>query len=62
VLEATERFLDVEREDKRELEELSKILKPVRDTTLWYLLVKLMAMARRRLLAWHPEALAPASV
>jgi bacterioferritin (cytochrome b1) len=42
VLEATERFLDVEREDKRELEELSKILKPVRDTTLWYLLVKLM--------------------
>jgi ABC-type nitrate/sulfonate/bicarbonate transport system permease component len=27
-----------------------------------YLLVKLMAAARRRLLAWHPEALAPATV
>jgi ABC-type nitrate/sulfonate/bicarbonate transport system permease component len=27
-----------------------------------YLLVKLMALARRRLLAWHPESLAPATV
>jgi len=27
-----------------------------------YLLVKLMAWLRRRLLAWHPEALAPATV
>jgi ABC-type nitrate/sulfonate/bicarbonate transport system permease component len=27
-----------------------------------YALVKFMALARRRLLAWHPEALAPASV
>ena len=27
-----------------------------------YVLVKLMALARRRLLAWHPEALAPATV
>ena len=27
-----------------------------------YALVKLMALARRRLLAWHPEALAPATV
>jgi ABC-type nitrate/sulfonate/bicarbonate transport system permease component len=27
-----------------------------------YVLVKLMAALRRRLLAWHPEALAPASV
>jgi len=27
-----------------------------------YLLVKLMALARRRLLAWHPEAMAPATV
>lgn len=27
-----------------------------------YLLVKLMALGRRRLLAWHPEALAPATV
>ena len=42
VLEATERFLEVEREDMRELETLAKTLKPVRDTTLWYLLVKLM--------------------
>ena len=42
VLEATERFLDVERNDLRELETLSKTLRPVRDTTLWYLLVKLM--------------------
>ena len=27
-----------------------------------YILVKLMAAARRRMLAWHPESLAPASV
>lgn len=27
-----------------------------------YVLVKLMALLRRRLLAWHPEALAPATV
>jgi ABC-type nitrate/sulfonate/bicarbonate transport system permease component len=27
-----------------------------------YVLVKLMALVRRRLLAWHPEALAPATV
>lgn len=27
-----------------------------------YALVKLMALARRRLLAWHPEAMAPATV
>ncbi len=27
-----------------------------------YVLVKMMAVARRRLLAWHPEALAPATV
>jgi ABC-type nitrate/sulfonate/bicarbonate transport system permease component len=27
-----------------------------------YLLVKLMAVARRRLLAWHPEALAPSTI
>ena len=27
-----------------------------------YLLVKLMAVVRRRLLAWHPESLAPATV
>jgi ABC-type nitrate/sulfonate/bicarbonate transport system permease component len=27
-----------------------------------YVLVKLMALGRRRLLAWHPEALAPATV
>jgi ABC-type nitrate/sulfonate/bicarbonate transport system permease component len=27
-----------------------------------YALVKLMALARRRLLAWHAEALAPATV
>jgi len=27
-----------------------------------YVLVKLMAVVRRRLLAWHPEALAPATV
>jgi ABC-type nitrate/sulfonate/bicarbonate transport system permease component len=27
-----------------------------------YLLVKLMAAARRRLLAWHPESMAPATV
>ena len=27
-----------------------------------YVLVRLMALARRRLLAWHPETLAPATV
>jgi ferritin len=42
VLDATERFLYHEREDSKHLAKLMKELKPVRDTTLWSLLVELM--------------------
>lgn len=42
VLEATSRFLAHEREDAKMLDKLAKDLKPVRDTTLWELIVRLM--------------------
>jgi len=44
----TEHFLRVERDDLKELGVLSKQLRPVRDTTLWGLLVELMEMDTRR--------------
>lgn len=40
----TEHLLAVEREDARELKALRRQLKPVADTTLWALLVDLMAL------------------
>jgi rubrerythrin len=42
ILELTDRFLALEREDQRDLRRLAKQLEPVRDTTLWQLLVRLM--------------------
>ncbi len=42
LLEPTERFLEAEREDSAKLAALRRELKPVRDATLWSLLVELM--------------------
>lgn len=42
VLEATERLLEIERHDAKELKRLSKELKDFKDTTLWGLLIELM--------------------
>jgi hypothetical protein len=42
VLEVTERLLDREESDRRELKRLQKKLSDVKDTTLWGLLVELM--------------------
>lgn len=42
ILDATERLLAEERADAKQLKELSKELKDVRETTLWGLLVELM--------------------
>ena len=42
ILAATERFLDVERADDKELKRLAKELKDVRETTLWELVLELI--------------------
>jgi len=42
ILEVTERFLDLERDDLKELKQLAKLVKPVAETTLWGLFVALM--------------------
>jgi hypothetical protein len=42
ILALTDRFLAFERQDARDLERLAKTLEPVKDTTLWHLLVGLM--------------------
>ena len=44
VIELTERLLESERDDARELHRLAGELKDVKDTTMWWLLVKLMEM------------------
>ncbi|HLW44848.1 MAG TPA: hypothetical protein VKR78_01430 [Acidimicrobiales bacterium] len=44
VLRLTERFLEAEHEDRRQLKALRRKLAPVADTTLWALLVDLMAL------------------
>jgi hypothetical protein len=44
VVELTERLMEHERADAKELDRLSRELKDVRDTTMWGLLVKLMEM------------------
>lgn len=44
VRQLVERFLKVERTDRRELEDLRHKLRPVADTTLWTLLIDLMAL------------------
>jgi hypothetical protein len=42
VVQATEEFLELEREDAKHLKELAKDLRDTRDTTMWYLLITLM--------------------
>jgi hypothetical protein len=44
VIELTERLLESERDDAKELHRLAGDLKDVKDTTIWWLLVKLMEM------------------
>jgi hypothetical protein len=44
VLELTERLLESERADAKELHRLAGVMKDVKDTTLWWLLVRLMEM------------------
>jgi rubrerythrin len=48
LLEATERFLTFEREDAKSLAALQKELRPVRDTTLFSLLVELMQLDTKK--------------
>jgi bacterioferritin (cytochrome b1) len=44
LLDATRRFLAVERDDAKQLRQLMKELHDVEDTTLWALLVRLMLL------------------
>jgi rubrerythrin len=44
IIDMTQRLLERERSDARELHRLAGELKEVKDTTLWHLLVKLMEM------------------
>jgi hypothetical protein len=44
LLELTDRFLDVERADERDLAELAKMLRDVRDTTLWGFVIRLIQL------------------
>ena len=44
LVEATDRFLAFERDDRRSLRQLEKELRPVQNTTLFSLLVKLMEL------------------
>ena len=51
LLEATKRFLALEREDQISLHRLQKELRPVRDTTLFSLLVELMELDTKKHIA-----------
>jgi hypothetical protein len=51
LLEATDRFLAFERADAKSLRQLQKELRPVRDTTLFALLVKLMEFDTKKHIA-----------
>ena len=44
----TSRLLTIERDDERELKALRRTLKPVADTTLWALLVDVMALDTKK--------------
>jgi hypothetical protein len=46
--ELPKRLIDIERDDARELRALAKAIRPVRNTTLWGLLVELMALDTRK--------------
>lgn len=51
LLEATERLLAMEHEDRRALKELRRSLRPVASTTLWALLVETMELDTRKHIA-----------
>jgi hypothetical protein len=51
LLETTDRLLAVEHEDQRSLHRLQRELRPVRDTTLFSLLVELMEMDTKKHIA-----------
>jgi rubrerythrin len=51
LMEATDRFLRFERDDARSLRQLRKELRPVRDTTLFSLLVELMELDTKKHIA-----------
>jgi hypothetical protein len=51
LLEATDRFLAFERADEKSLRRLQKELRPVRDTTLFSLLVELMELDTKKHIA-----------
>ncbi|HVW31346.1 MAG TPA: hypothetical protein VHL53_02300 [Acidimicrobiia bacterium] len=51
LIEATERFLTFERHDAKALHHLEKELRPVRDTTLFSLLVQIMELDTRKHIA-----------
>lgn len=44
ILELTERFLEAEQNDQRELAKMEKLLKDMRDTTLWHFVLRLIEM------------------
>lgn len=44
ILEPTQRFLEAELDDRKHLRELRKKLEPVRDDTIWHLMVGLMEL------------------
>jgi rubrerythrin len=44
LLEATRGFIQVERDDERQLHDLERELRPVRTTTVWPLLIEMMAL------------------
>jgi rubrerythrin len=51
LIEATERFLAFEHEDQKSLRRLEKELRPLRDTTLFSLLVQLMELDTKKHIA-----------
>lgn len=51
LLEATERLLAMEHEDRKALKELRRSLRPVASTTLWALLVETMELDTRKHIA-----------
>ncbi|MDA8035023.1 MAG: hypothetical protein M0T71_12775 [Actinomycetota bacterium] len=51
LLQATERLLALEHEDRRALKELRRSLRPVASTTLWALLVETMELDTRKHIA-----------
>jgi len=48
ILEVTESFLDQERKDAAQLDDLEAELEPVKDSTMWQLLVRLMQADTRK--------------